>query len=67
MTTRAQDRTPGMLSIYVGRQCVGHVIRRGKLGVEAYDIDGNSIGMFACERDAADALELAAEQESGHA
>jgi hypothetical protein len=33
-------------SVYDGRQCIGHLISRGKLGVEAFDVENRSLGIF---------------------
>jgi len=35
-----------MLAVYSGRQCVGHLMRRGRAGIEAYNVGGASLGMF---------------------
>jgi hypothetical protein len=53
------DPTP-MLSIYDGRRAVGFLILRGRAGVEAFDADGASIGIFPNHRDAAKAVTAAA-------
>jgi hypothetical protein len=49
-----------MLSVYDGQRCLGHIIVRGKTGHEAFDTDNNSLGMFASEHDAANAISKAA-------
>jgi hypothetical protein len=36
-----------ILSVTDGRQTIGFLISRGKLGVEAFDADEKSIGLFA--------------------
>ena len=35
-----------LLAVYDGRNCVGHLLHRGKSGVEAFDADDNSLGLF---------------------
>ena len=42
--------------VYDGRQCLGHVLARGKLGHEAFDRDDKSLGVFETQRQAANAL-----------
>jgi hypothetical protein len=37
---------PGCLSVYSGRLCIGHLVLRGKSGVEAFDADDRSLGIF---------------------
>jgi hypothetical protein len=44
------------LAVFSGQQCVGHLLRRGKLGVEAFDADDKSLGIFPDQRSAANAL-----------
>jgi hypothetical protein len=48
--------TESMLAVYDGRRCVGHLLLRGKAGVEAYDAADHSLGLFPTERAAADAI-----------
>jgi NUMOD1 domain-containing protein len=48
--------TTSLSYVYDGRQCLGHVIGRGKLGFEAFDRDDKSLGVFPSIRDAANAL-----------
>lgn len=45
-------------SVFVdgGTRCLGHLIDRGKLGVEAFDAEDRSVGLFASRDDAADVL-----------
>jgi hypothetical protein len=40
------------LAIYDGQQCVGHALSRGKLGVEAFDAEDRSLGIFHSLKDA---------------
>ena len=46
------------LCVYDGRVCIGHLILRGRSGVEAYDCDDVSIGTFPDQSSAARALSL---------
>jgi hypothetical protein len=49
-----------MPAIYDGRECIGHLYLRGKLGVEAYDSDDRSLGVYPNQNAAANAVSLAA-------
>jgi hypothetical protein len=44
---------PAFVSVFDGRDCVGFVLSRGKLGFEAFHINGRSCGFFATTREAA--------------
>jgi hypothetical protein len=48
--------TTPMVSVYDGRECVGFVLARGKLGFEALDRDEHALGIFPTQREAADAI-----------
>jgi hypothetical protein len=39
--------------VYNGRECLGFVLARGKLGFEALDREGHSRGLFSTQREAA--------------
>jgi hypothetical protein len=64
MTHRAESRADQQLgaprhswcSVYDGQRCLGHVISRGRDGVEAFDRDDKSIGTFPTQRVAVAAL-----------
>ena len=47
---------PALLSVYSGRDCIGFVLNRGKVGYEALDANEKSLGIFPTERAAADAI-----------
>jgi hypothetical protein len=47
---------PNMIVVADGRTTIGFVMRRGPRGVEAYDADERSIGMFADVNAAATAV-----------
>jgi hypothetical protein len=42
-----------------GRQRIGHALSRGKLGVEAFDVEDRSLGIFARLTDAVGACDRA--------
>jgi hypothetical protein len=46
----------GFLSIYAGQRCLGHLLPRGRQGVEAFDADDRSLGIFPDQKSAADAI-----------
>jgi hypothetical protein len=45
-----------MAYVYDGRECVGFVFNRGKLGFEAIDRNERSLGLFQTQRKAATAV-----------
>jgi hypothetical protein len=45
--------TSPLAYVYDGRQCLGHIIARGKAGFEAFDSDDKSLGLFASQKEAA--------------
>jgi hypothetical protein len=47
---------PALLSVYSGRDCVGFLLSRGKVGCEAFDANEKSLGIFPSEKAAADAV-----------
>jgi hypothetical protein len=49
-----------MLSVYDGRTCIGFLLSRGKLGVEAFDRHDRSLGIFPNMKAAAGAVSVAA-------
>ena len=50
------EEKPTMLSVYVGQLCIGFVMPRGRAGVEAFDANARSLGIFLDQRSAADAV-----------
>jgi hypothetical protein len=44
------------LAVYDGTTCIGHAIFRGKTGIEAFNVDDKSIGLFPTLKDATAAL-----------
>jgi hypothetical protein len=51
-----------MLTVYDGQRCVGFILRRGKLGYEAFTADDRSVGIFRTQHEAANALTGVAEK-----
>jgi hypothetical protein len=47
---------PTLLAVYDGRTAIGHLLMRGKLGVEAFDVGDHSLGIFASAEAAANAV-----------
>jgi hypothetical protein len=43
-------------AVYDGQRCIGHLLLRGKLGVEAFDADNRSLGIYPDMKLAADAV-----------
>jgi hypothetical protein len=54
--------TTGMISVYSGRECLGHVLARGKSGFQAFDVDDTSLGTFRTRSEAVDAVTEAAKR-----
>jgi hypothetical protein len=52
---RQASRLP-LAYVYDGRQCIGHVIARGKAGYEAFGVDDAGLGLFPSQRGAANAV-----------
>jgi hypothetical protein len=55
--------TAPMSYIYDGRECRGFVLARGRLGFEAFDREGRSLGLYPAAPAAANAVCAAAENE----
>ena len=49
---------PAMVSAFDGRLCIGHVLRRGPRGYEAFDSHDVSLGVYPSKAEAAAALTL---------
>jgi hypothetical protein len=48
------------LAVFDGQRCLGHLLPRGRMGVEAFDADDRSLGIFPDQKSAADAVSEAA-------
>jgi hypothetical protein len=46
--------------LYSGRTCIGHILNRGKLGFEAFDVNDTSLGIFTTTKLAADIISTTA-------
>jgi hypothetical protein len=44
------------LAVYAGQTCIGHLLSRGKVGIEAYDRDDRSLGIYPDQKAATDAI-----------
>jgi len=52
-----QSEGATMVPIVSGGRCVGFLFRRGREGIEAFDRDELSLGLFACPIEAAHEVE----------
>jgi hypothetical protein len=59
----ARTSASNLVSVYDGTACLGHVLYKPRVGFEAYDRDDKPIGLFASQREAANALTDAAANE----
>jgi hypothetical protein len=46
------------LAVYSGRTCVGFLLLRGRQGIEGFDADDRSLGLFQDQKSAADAISV---------
>jgi hypothetical protein len=46
----------GLLAVYDGTRCSGFLLSRGKSGVEAFDTDNMSLGVFPTQQAASNAI-----------
>jgi hypothetical protein len=53
---------PTLAYVYDGQRCLGHMLSRGRSGVEAFDQSDKSLGLFPDQRAAADAICEAAQK-----
>ena len=58
--TKAMKFAPGFFAVFIGEKCVGHIIARGRSGVEALDGDDQPLGFFPTVAAAAEALAVQA-------
>ena len=54
MTTSAH-----LAYVYDGRRSIGHLLARGRAGIEAFDVRDRSLGIYPDQRAAADAITVA--------
>lgn len=59
--TEANLDPVGLQSVYDGRLCIGFLLSRGKLGIEAFNADDTSLGLFPDQASAVNAVADAAE------
>jgi hypothetical protein len=45
-----------MRVVYAGNTCIGFLLERGRRGVEAFDADERSLGIFPSHHEAAEAV-----------
>ena len=62
---RAQSPAPPLNYVYDGKQCIGFILARGKVGFEALDRDEWSLGLFKTAAAAANAVFDSAPNEEG--
>jgi hypothetical protein len=48
--------SPPMVSVYDGRDVLGFIINRGRMGFEGFDCEENSLGFFGTQPAAANAI-----------
>jgi hypothetical protein len=56
LPTKAISPVTSMLAVYSGRNCIGHLFNRGKIGIEAFNSDNQSVGVFRSQHEAVAAL-----------
>jgi hypothetical protein len=59
---RSASASAALLSVFDGRQCIGHVLSRGRAGFEAFNGEDVSLGVFADQKDAIAAINETAEE-----
>jgi hypothetical protein len=55
---------PPLVPVLAGSRCIGHLLSRGRLGFEAWDHAGQSLGLFETQAAATAAIAEAAENEA---
>jgi hypothetical protein len=56
------NKLTSMVPVFNGPVCIGFVLARGRTGFESFDGDGNTVGMFAGQREAVAAISTAKER-----
>jgi hypothetical protein len=65
LDTDARRRRATLSYVYDGRECRGFVLARGRLGFEAFDREGRSLGLFPTAPTAANTVFDAPANEGG--
>jgi hypothetical protein len=60
VSSEATPDTLALQAVYSGQTCLGFIYSRGKLGVEAFDCDTRSLGLYPDLKTAAAAVARAA-------
>jgi hypothetical protein len=55
-SAKTKPLSRGMLAIYDDKKCIGHLLIRHRAGVEAFDSDDHSLGVYPDIDAAADAV-----------
>ncbi len=63
MPRQDRESKPTMLSVTDGRECIGHIISRGRDGWEAFDAGDRTLGLFRTMQQAAAAIPEIANEE----
>ena len=56
---KVKNPTAPAVALYDGQLCIGFLFSRGKSGIEAFDADEHSLGIFPNQRSAANAIQAA--------
>jgi hypothetical protein len=59
-SARREINSLACLSVFDGQKCLGFLLPRGRQGVEAYDVNNVSLGIYRDQKSAADAVSGAA-------
>lgn len=46
----ATNESSPMKAVIAGERCIGHLLKRGREGVEAFDADTKSLGTFPTDK-----------------
>ena len=60
--TEAKPHKPTLQAVADGQVCIGHLMSRGREGVEAFDAENRSLGTFPDMASAANAVSAAAQK-----
>jgi hypothetical protein len=56
MAARQTPTNTSWASIFDGQTCIGHVIDRGRVGYESFDVDDISLGVFSLKEAAVESI-----------